>query len=89
MMGTIRKLFGAAVLLALFSAASWYTASRVAPAPTTQPQNELSRQFSADPGDGWMLFGGVLLIVAVAVACAGAMLWAQEAKDERGTRNAE
>jgi hypothetical protein len=83
MMGTIRKLFGAAVLLALFSAASWYTGSQMAPAPAPQTENELSRQFAADPGDGWMLFGGFLLIVAVAFACAGAMLWAQEAKDGR------
>jgi len=82
MIGTVRKLFGAALLLALFSAASWYAGSQLAPgAAPAQPQDALSRQFAADPGDGWMLFGGFLLIVAVAVACAGAMLWAQEAKD--------
>jgi hypothetical protein len=83
--GTIRKLFGAAVVLALLSAASWYAGSRVAAdaPPPAQQLNALSSQFAADPGDGWMLFGGFLLVVAVAVACAGAMLWAQEAKDER------
>ncbi len=81
--GTVRKLFGAAVLLALFSAGSWYAGSQTATgAAPPSPQNALSRQFAADPGDGWMLFGGFLLIVAVAVACAGAMLWAQEARDE-------
>ena len=82
--GTIRKLFGAAVVLALLSAGSWYAGSRMAAsAPPAQQLNDLSRQFAADPGDGWILFGGFLLVVAVAVACAGAMLWAQEAKDER------
>ncbi len=83
--GTVRKLFGAALLLALLSAGSWYAGSRVAAdAPPPQQQlDALGRQFAADPGDGWMLFGGFLLVVAVAVACAGAMLWAQEAKDER------
>jgi hypothetical protein len=82
--GTVRRLFGAAVTLALFSAASWYAGSRMAtPGPAPSPENALGRQFATDPGDGWMLFGGFLLIVAVAVACAGAMLWAHEAKDER------
>lgn len=80
--GTVRKLFGAAGVLALLSAASWYAGSRAASdAPPAQQLNALSRQFAADPGDGWVLFGGFLIIVAVAVACAGAMLWAQEAKD--------
>lgn len=81
--GTVRRLFGAAVLLALISAGSWYAGSHVAAdAPPPQPQlNALGSQFAADPGDGWMLFGGFLLVIAVAVASAGAMLWAQEAKD--------
>ena len=83
--GTIRKLFGAAVVLALLSAGSWYAGSRVAAdaPPPAQQINALGSQFAADPGDGWMLFGGFLLIVAVAFACAAAMLWAQEAKDGR------
>ena len=80
MIGTIRKIFGAAALLVLFSAASWYVGQQATATTTTQPQNALSRQFAADPGDGWMLFGGFLMIVAVAVACAGAMLWTQERK---------
>jgi len=80
--GTIRKLFGAAGTMSVFAAASWYAGSRVAADAPPAPQlNELGRQFASDPGDGWMLLGGFLLIIAVAVACAGAMLWAQEAKD--------
>ena len=80
MIGTIRKIFGAAVLLVLFSAASWYVGHQATATATTQPQNPLGQQFATNPGDGWMLFGGFLMIVAVAVACAGAMLWTQERK---------
>jgi hypothetical protein len=80
MIGTIQKLFGVAALLVLFSTASWYVGRQITQTVPPQTQNTLSQQFAADPGDGWMLFGGFLMIVAVAVACAGAMLWTQERK---------
>jgi hypothetical protein len=79
MMGTLRKLFGAACVFALGSVASFYFGSRLsAAAPPPPPADALGRHFSGDPGDGWMLFGLFLLVVALAVAGAGAMLWRQE-----------
>jgi hypothetical protein len=78
MIGTIRKLFGAASLLVLFSAVCWYVGRQITQSAPPQTGNVLSQQFAASPGDGWMLFGGFLMIIAVAVACAGAMLWTQE-----------
>lgn len=77
--GTLRKLFWAAMFFALGSLASFYVGSRhAAEATPPSPDNALARQFSGDPGDGWMLFGGFLLMVALAVAFAGAKLWTQE-----------
>ena len=81
MKGTLRKLFGAALFFALGSLASFYNGSRQAVlAPSALPEDLLKRQFSGDPGDGWLLFGGLLLLVALAVAGAGVMLWTQEQK---------
>ena len=79
MTGTLRKLFGAAGVFAVGAVASFYFGARLAAeAPPPLPANALAHQFSGDPGDGWMLFGLFLLVVAVAVAGAGAMLWRQE-----------
>lgn len=79
MKGTIRRLFGAAALLVALSATSWYVGSQVAANATpTQQQNALSQQFTADPGDGWMILGIFLLVLAIAISCAGAMLWSRE-----------
>lgn len=79
MRGTIRRLFGSSVFLALCSAACLYFGSqRAASAPHSQAVNELARQFGGDPGDGFMLAGGMLMLVALAFASAGAMLWFRE-----------
>jgi hypothetical protein len=78
MRGTIRKLFGATVLLLLCSLASLYVGSRHAAAQTHAPDNPLAGQFFNDPGDGFMLAGGFLMLIALAVAFAGAMLWIRE-----------
>jgi hypothetical protein len=76
---TIKRLFAASAFLTLCSIASLYAGSRVAEA--TAPAlaaNPLAAQFGGDPGDGWMLAGGFLMLVAVAFASAGLMLWMRE-----------
>jgi hypothetical protein len=78
MRGTISKLFAAAVLFVAFSVTCFYVGSRQAAAHGPQPDNPLAQQFAADPGDGWMLTGGFLMIVALAIASAGGMIWARE-----------
>ena len=80
MRGTIGKLLAAAALLVAFSVTCLYVGNRHAAARPPQPDNPLTRAFAADPGDGWMLLGGFLMIVALAIASAGGMLWAQERK---------
>ncbi len=81
MRGTIKRLFGVCCVLVLLSLASWYAASRQAEAAPTTDDNVLAKQFGGDPGDGWRLAGGFLLLVAGAVACAGGMLWWQERRE--------
>ena len=79
---TIKRLFVASAFLTLCSIASLYAGSRVsATAGPSQAANPLAAQFGGDPGDGWMLAGGFLLVVAVAFASAGAMLWFRERQD--------
>jgi hypothetical protein len=78
MRGTTGKLLAAAVLLVAFSVTCLYVGNQHAAASAPQPENVLAQQFAADPGDGWMLAGGFLMIVALAIASAGGMLWAQE-----------
>jgi hypothetical protein len=79
MRGTIRRLFGSSVFLVLCSAACLYLGSqRAASAPPSQAANEITRQFGGDPGDGFMLAGGMLMLVAVAFTSAAAMLWMRE-----------
>ena len=81
--GTIRNLFLASVLLALCATGSIYFGQQHAAsaAATAQQQaNPLAQQFFADPGDGWVLAGGFLVLVALAFAFAGGMLWLQERK---------
>ena len=75
---TIKRLFGSSLFLALCSATNLYVGSRMAEAQTTQPANILAQQLGSDPGDGWMLAGVFLMIVALAVAFAGAMMWVRE-----------
>jgi hypothetical protein len=75
---TIKRLFGASVLLLICSLSSLYVGAVEAAAAPPAPADLLSRQFGADPGDGWLLAGGFLLLLALAFAFAGAMLWAQE-----------
>jgi hypothetical protein len=75
---TIKRLFGASVFLTLCSIFSLYLGSQKAAAAPTQTTNILAQQFGADPGDGFVLAGGFLLLVALAFASAGAMLWMRE-----------
>ena len=75
---TIRRLFAAAAFLTLCSITSLYAGSRMAAGATAHSDNPLAAQLGGDPGDGWMLAGGFLLVVAAAVASAGAMLWFRE-----------
>ena len=78
MRGTITKLFAGAVLLVALSATCLYVGSRKAVAYVPPPDNPFAEQFAAEPGDGWMLAGGFLMIVALAIASAGGMIWARE-----------
>jgi hypothetical protein len=79
MRGTIRRLFGSSVFLVLCAAACLYLGSQMAAgAPPSQAANEIARQFGGDPGDGFMLAGGMLMLVALAFASAAAMLWFRE-----------
>ncbi len=80
MYATIKRLFAASAFLTLCSIASLYAGSRAADAapPAQQAANPLAAQFGGDPGDGWMLAGGLLMLLAVAVASAGLMLWTRE-----------
>jgi hypothetical protein len=75
---TIKRLFGASAFLTLCSIASLYVGSRVAAAAPARAANPLAAQFGQDPGDGWMLAGGLLMVVAIATASAAAMLWTRE-----------
>ena len=79
---TIKKLFAASAFLTLCSITSLYVGSRVASAAApAQAVNPLAAQFGGDPGDGWMLAGGLLMVVAIALTSAAAMLWFREKRD--------
>jgi hypothetical protein len=78
---TIKKLLASSALLTLCSVTSLYVGSRVAAAAgPSQAANPLAAQFGGDPGDGWMLAGALLMVVALALASAAAMLWTRERK---------
>jgi hypothetical protein len=77
---TIKRLFGASLFLALCSVTGLYVGSQQTAAQTTQPANILAQQFGSDPGDGLLLAGGLLMMLAIAVAFAGVMLWMRERK---------
>lgn len=80
MRGTIRRLLGSSLFLLICSAACLYAGSLkgASAQAARQAVNPLAQQFGADPGDGWLLAGGFLMLVALAFASAGAMLWARE-----------
>ena len=78
MRGTIRNILITSVLLLLCSLSSLYVGSQKAAAAPPAPADVLAQQFGTDPGDGWLLAGGFLLLLALAFAFAGAMLWVQE-----------
>jgi len=80
MLKTIKRLFAASAFLTVCSITSLYAGSRVAAtsAPAAAAANPLAAQFGGDPGDGWMLAGGFLMLVALAFASAGVMLWTRE-----------
>jgi hypothetical protein len=76
---TIKRLFAASAFLTLCSIASLYAGSRAATAAApVKVANPLAAQFGGDAGDGWMLAGGFLMLVALAFASAGLMLWTRE-----------
>ena len=77
---TIKRLFAASAFLTLCSIASLYVGSRVAAAapPAALAANPLAAQLAGDPGDGWMLAGVFLMLVALALASAAMMLWMRE-----------
>jgi succinate dehydrogenase/fumarate reductase cytochrome b subunit len=79
---TIWKLFGASFALALFAIGSWYRGFRLSALSKPAQSNALAKQFAQTPGDGWMLFAVLLLLLALAIASAGTMLWMQERKTE-------
>jgi hypothetical protein len=83
MRGTIKKLVGVSVSLVCFAAVSFYLGGRAAGevTSTAQAANPFAGQFAGEPGDGWMLFGGFLLLVAFALTAAGLMLWTQERRE--------
>ena len=84
MFRTIKRLFAASAFLTLCSITSLYVGSRVtAAAAPAQIANPLAAQFGGDPGDGWMLAGGFLMLVAMAFASAGLMLWMREKEGGR------
>ncbi len=79
MRGTIKRLFGSSFFLTLCSTACLYVGSQKAAAAAHvagAANNPL--QIGGDPGDGWMLAGGFLMVVALAFASAAAMLWTRE-----------
>ncbi|HZI17114.1 MAG TPA: hypothetical protein VEY09_00835 [Pyrinomonadaceae bacterium] len=84
MRGTINKLVGVSISLACLAAGSFYLGGRAAreAAPGPQPANPFAGQFTGEPGDGWVLFGGFLLLVAVALIAAGLMLRTQEGRGQ-------
>ncbi len=76
---TIKRLFAASAFLTLCSIASLYAGSRVAAAAApAQHLNPIAAQLGGDPGDGWMLAGVFLMLVALALASAAMMLWMRE-----------
>ena len=77
MRGTIGKLFAAAVLLVALSVTCLYIGNQKAVAHVPPADNPFAGQFATDPGDGWTLSGGFLMLVALAIAGAGGMLWAR------------
>ncbi len=83
---TIKSLFAASVFLTLCSITSLYVGSRAAAAAAPAPAvvNPLAAQFGGDPGDGWMLAGLFLMLVAVAFASAGLMLGCVSEKGREG-----
>jgi len=79
---TIKRLFAAAAFLTLCSITNLYVGSReAASAGPSQAANPLAAQLGGDPGDGWMLAGGFLMVVALALTSAAAMLWFRERRD--------
>ena len=79
---TIKRLFAASAFLTLCSITSFYFGSRAATAAgPSQVANPLAAQLGGDPGDGWMLAGGFLMVVSIAMTSAAAMLWFRERRD--------
>jgi hypothetical protein len=74
MSSTIKRLCAASAFLTLCSISSLYLGSLAASSAPQQTANPLAR-LGADPGDGWLLAGSFLMILALAIASAALMLW--------------
>ena len=82
MSSTIKRLMAASAFLTLCSISSLYLGSLAAAAAPPQGANPLAR-LGADPGDGWLLAGGFLMVLALAIASAALMLWMRERQGGR------
>ncbi len=82
MSSTIRRLVAASAFLTLCSISSLYLGSLAAASAPPQPANPLA-QLGADPGDGWLLAGGFLMLLALSLASAALMLWMREREGGR------
>jgi len=83
MSNTIKRLVATSAFLTLCSISSLYAGSRVAATtPPPQAANPLA-QIGGDPGDGWLLAGGLLMVLALAIASAALMLWMRERQGGR------
>ena len=82
MSSTIKRLMAASAFLTLCSISSLYLGSLAAASAPPQSANPLA-QHGADPGDGWLLAGGFLMIVALATASAAFMLWVRGREGEK------
>ncbi len=81
MNGTIKRLLGSSLFLALCSITALYVGSRQARrANVATPQTYSPNNSAQTPADGLVLAGGFFMILAFAVAFAGAMLWMREGK---------
>lgn len=80
MVSVIRKLYAGALVLAALASASYYLGTRAAQAGVAaNAQPECVMCFGA--GDELKILGGLLLVVALALAFAATMLWLRERRE--------
>lgn len=79
MRGVIKKLYAASLLFAALALGSYYLGTRPAAAAASQTTPECVVCFGA--GDELKIIGGLLLVVALAVALAATMLRLREKRE--------